>query len=271
MLFLPGCPDSRWAAWLGDRPARAAGVRLVGVNRPGYGATPRRPAGHLAVAALLCELADRMGAERFGVLGMSVGGTYALACAAAHPDRVSGVVTVSAPGEVCAMDPPEHRDGVDAEERTLLAAVRSAGSVDAAAALMRAPFEEHAATVLGDDADDDLARRFLAGLPAADAALLAQVPPAVLATQAREALSCPDGYLQDAVAMLRPWTFDPCAIRCPVRVVHGAEDTAASPRNARWLADHVPGATLEILPGTSHLGALHEHWPALLRALEDPG
>jgi pimeloyl-ACP methyl ester carboxylesterase len=265
VLFLPGCPDSRWAAWLGDAPARAAGVRLVAVNRPGYGASPRRPVGHLGVARQLCAVADELGAERFGILGMSVGGTYALACAASHPDRVSRVVTVSSPGEVASMVPPHHRDGASADEMAQLEAVRE-GSVEEAVALLRRDFEEYAATVLGEEGADpqDVARRLLDGLPEADAALLSAVPATVVARQAREALCCPDGYLHDAAAMLRRWELGVRAVRCPVRVVHGALDTAASPRNSHWLAGHVPGATLELLPGTTHLGALHEHWPSLL-------
>ena len=45
VLFFHGCPDTRWAARTGDAPARAVGVRLLCVNRQGYGAptSPARP------------------------------------------------------------------------------------------------------------------------------------------------------------------------------------------------------------------------------------
>ena len=39
VLFFHGCPDTRWAARSGEDAAREAGVRLLCVNRPGYGAS----------------------------------------------------------------------------------------------------------------------------------------------------------------------------------------------------------------------------------------
>lgn len=112
-----------------------------------------------------------------------------------------------------------------------------------------------------------MAGRWLEGLPPEDAALLPAAPTAVLAAQAREALRNTNGYLHDASAMLRPWEFDVTAVRCPIRVVHGESDVAASPRNARWLSDHVSGAEVQLLPETTHLGALRRRWPEHLAAL----
>src|SRR5262249_19093939 len=41
------------------------------------------------------ELADRLGLHRFSIVGVSAGAPYALACAAALPDRVAAVAAVS--------------------------------------------------------------------------------------------------------------------------------------------------------------------------------
>jgi pimeloyl-ACP methyl ester carboxylesterase len=244
VVFLPGCPDSRWAATPGDEPARRAGVRLVAVNRPGYGATPPGPSTHLTVADDLLGVADEFGAERFALVGMSVGGTYALACAARAPDRVAAVATVATPGDLGRMDPPQHRDGLSQEQAEHLARVRSAPSVEAAVELLRPEFEEYRTRTLRETPDDP-----------------AQV----------EALSCPDGYLRDAAMTLRPWEWDPAAVSCPVLVVHGALDAQASVRNARWLAATVPGVRLRILNEAAHLDALHRSWDELLAFLTGAG
>jgi pimeloyl-ACP methyl ester carboxylesterase len=42
-------------------------------------------------------------------------------------------------------------------------------------------------------------------------------------------------------------------IGCPTLVVHGTEDRLISPRNARMLAERIPGATVVLLEGAGHL------------------
>ncbi len=267
VLFLPGCPDSRWASWPGDPVAAHRGVRLVSVNRPGYGASTPYASTPVTVADDLRALVDALGAEEVLVLGMSVGGLYALAFAARHPSRVAGVATVSAPGEVVALDPPQHRDGLDGPQRTLLARVAGAATAEEAAELLRPEFEAFVATVDPDDTDDEaLADRW----DGPGHELAALVPRAVLARSAREALGRTDGYLRDAAAMLRRWDVDLGAVRCPVQVHHGSLDTAASPRNAHWLVAHVSGASMTVVDGASHLGALHGRWGEVLDGLVSP-
>ena len=113
VLFFHGCPDTRRAAASGHDAARRLGVRLIAANRPGYGAsTPGRPS-YRRVADDVVELADELGLDTFGVLGMSVGGTFALACAAYHPERVRSAALVATPGEALpdgpALDPRRPR------------------------------------------------------------------------------------------------------------------------------------------------------------------
>src|SRR4051812_9371558 len=123
VLFFHGCPDTRRAAQSGYDAARRLGARLVAANRPGYGASTPAPPSYEHVADDAVDLADQLGLDTFGVLGMSVGGTFALACAAFHPDRVSAVALVAAPGEAPRMDPPWTRDDLDADGRGWYAAI----------------------------------------------------------------------------------------------------------------------------------------------------
>lgn len=82
VVVLHGCPDTRHVAMTGDDAAREAGVRLLCVNRPGYGDSTVQPSSHGSVADDLVAVAAGLGHERLAVLGMSVGGAYAVACAA---------------------------------------------------------------------------------------------------------------------------------------------------------------------------------------------
>ena len=85
-----GFPGCRLQAALLHEQALAAGVCLLAPAPPGFGASspaPRPTPLHWppAVAALAAPLGHR----RFGVLGISCGGAYALACASAMPARIA--------------------------------------------------------------------------------------------------------------------------------------------------------------------------------------
>ncbi|KAK8075749.1 hypothetical protein PG997_010412 [Apiospora hydei] len=96
-----GFPGSQGEAFGYDAAARAQGIRLVSVERPGMGASTFQPGRTLLDwPADLLALADHLGVKRFAVLGVSGGGPYALACWHRLPrDRCIGV------GLVCALYP----------------------------------------------------------------------------------------------------------------------------------------------------------------------
>ena len=187
VLFFHGCPDTRRAAWSGHEAARRLGVRLIAANRPGYGAsTPAAPS-YRRVADDAVALADLLGLDRCGLLGMSVGGTYALACAAHHPDRVDAAALVATPGEAARMDPPWTRDDLDADGQGWYAALAE-GRVEDNVETVRPDFLAYRSGVDPADPDDAaLAARWTSGLPAEDALLLAGRTAGDLAADAREA------------------------------------------------------------------------------------
>ena len=51
----------------------------------------------------------------------------------------------------------------------------------------------------------------------------------------------------------RPWGFDLAQIRVPVLLWHGDLDDEVPLAHARWLAERIPGASLEIVEGAGHL------------------
>jgi pimeloyl-ACP methyl ester carboxylesterase len=267
VLFFHGCPDCRLAAVPGDGSAREAGVRLVAVDRPGYGGSTRAASDHLSVADDTFAVADALELSSVGVLGMSVGGGYALACAARHPGRVSSVAVVSSPADVTELDPPWPRDELDAEGQDFFRMLAREPVRDAIER-MRPGFASYLADLRPDDPDDaDLARRFLEGLDDRDREVAREWDVVAIAACIRESLRGPDGYLRDAAVTFRAWDFDVEALSVDVRVWHGAHDTQHSLRNAKWLADRIPRARLTVLPDDGHLGALHRHWSAILAAL----
>jgi pimeloyl-ACP methyl ester carboxylesterase len=246
VLVCHGTPDTRWVARTGASAATAAGVRLVGLNRPGYGTSTPSDSTMPSVADDAAAVLDLLGLDRVAVVGMSVGGAYAAALAARHPGRVTALAVVAAPRET----------------RT------ATGPVVAGMERARPELEEWAAGVHVADPDDAaLADRWLGALPPEDAALLrASCSTAEVAASAREALACHDGYLRDAALLLSDWGFALSDVRCPTRLWYGAHDDRNPPETGRWWADRIAGAELTVTP-TTHLATLIQNWPAILAAL----
>lgn len=244
VAVLHGCPDTRHVAMTGDVAAREVGVRLLCVSRPGYGDSTAYASTHASVADDLAGVAAELGHDRFALLGMSVGGGYAVACAARHAGRVAALGLVST-------QPPGTRDE----------------PVEVLEAEVAPEFLAWRARVGPDDRDDEaLAARWLTMLPAADAALVAARPAADIAASVREALADPAGYLRDAATMSRRWSHAPELVRCPVRIWAGELDDRAAPHEvARGFAD----VEVTVRPATTHLAALVGHWPEVLATLRD--
>jgi pimeloyl-ACP methyl ester carboxylesterase len=93
VIWCHGGPGNRLAPAYVAPAAVDAGLRLVGIDRPGYGlstAQPGRTIGGWVPEVL--AIADHLGIDRFVTVGTSTRGAYALAVAALAPDRVLGVV-----------------------------------------------------------------------------------------------------------------------------------------------------------------------------------
>ena len=107
LFFFHGGPGSR--VWPIERTGTTRPVRLITVDRPGYGRSD--PHAGAAVATWgedLAELADRLSLERFAVAAWSMGGPFALAVAARFPARVTRVGLVS-----MSRVPPDEGDALE--------------------------------------------------------------------------------------------------------------------------------------------------------------
>lgn len=104
VLALHGMGSSRFT-WTGAMPLTRVcpGVRLIAVDRPGYGGSSPPPAGYSYSAFVedMTALADFLGLEEFCVAGHSSGGPYALAMAAEMPSRVVACASISSDPPYC--------------------------------------------------------------------------------------------------------------------------------------------------------------------------
>lgn len=220
------------------------GIRWVSYDRPGYGGSNPRPGRNVASAAEdVTAIADALGIERFAVMGHSGGGPHALACAALLPDRVQAAVSVSglAPMDAAGLD-------------------WFAGIADAGAAELRAAMS--GGTALRDLLE---ATEFdPAQFTEADFAALSGEWGWLGSVAGKAGKSGPDPMVDDDLAYVNDWGFDPTRIESPVLFVHGDQDRVVPAAHSQWLSAHVPGAApLWLRAGDGHISVLHAGEAAL--------
>ncbi|KAF3283370.1 hypothetical protein TWF970_001350 [Orbilia oligospora] len=97
IFYLNGTPGCHLEALLVDQVAERLGIPVISTDRPGFG----RSTFHVGRTLLswpqdIIELADHLDIPKFGVLGLSGGGPYALACVHAIPrERLAAATVVS--------------------------------------------------------------------------------------------------------------------------------------------------------------------------------
>jgi pimeloyl-ACP methyl ester carboxylesterase len=254
VLLLHGGPGSRLLCPDEDATA-AAGVRLLTVDRPGYGGSDPRPDPTVAGWAEDAQaLTDRLGLDRFAVIGFSAGGGYALACAARMPGRVSAV------GLACCEGPygevPGAEEELSPQERTLIERIRR----DPVAA--RAAVAEHVAWYQ----DPDTIWEFPPAPVDVPVLARADVRDALTRMFREGARQGVGGLVDDWVAVSLPWGFALAEVTVPVVVWQGELDHLVAPVHAVYLASVLPRATLVRYPEDGHLLFLR-HWSELLAAV----
>jgi len=255
VVLLPCAPGSRH---LDPDPAAtaAAGVRLLVVDRPGYGESSPLPAG---VASTLAARGDDVAAAlraldvaEAGVVGWSNGGSVALALAARHPAVVQALVLVATPA------PDDDVPWVPDEYRAVNRALRP----DPASAAERlAPYF---AEVVTDPAAsiDTMAAGPADEAVLSDGARRDQVV-AMLAEAFRQGAA---GVVSDIVAVnIAPAGFDPASVGAPTTLFYGTADVLVGPEHGDYWAAIVPDAQLRKVDGAGHLVAL-THWADILAA-----
>ena len=205
-------------------------------DRPGYGGSTPHPGRDIASAADdVAVIADALGIDRFAVLGHSGGGPHALACAALLGDRVTAAVSGSGLA-------PYPADGLD-----WFACINPVGTAELRAAVAgRAALEQVLST---SEFDPEMFTPTDHAALEGDWGWLGRI-----AMEAQKGGM--GGMVDDDLAYVTPWGFDPATITAPVLLLHGEADRVVPSTHARWLADRIPSAELWLRPGDGHVSVL---------------
>lgn len=242
-----GQPGSRKdASAVTEETLSRFGVRLLAIDRAGYGDTSPVGLNRCDVARDLLTVADHLGIGALPVMAVSMGAVYALSLAALAPERVQKVVLIS--GHVLPYDAPAIVAALSADEQADLA--RLLGGRTAA---LDAEYAAAASAMAQDP--EGLLRGMAAGWGHREQAL-AHTPwlDAVAASVAFGLSQGHDGLLEDGLRTVRPLEFQLSDVRCPVRAIHGTIDDLEPFANLERLAERLDDCVVVALPGMGHLG-----------------
>jgi pimeloyl-ACP methyl ester carboxylesterase len=211
-------------------------IRWVSYDRPGYGGSTPRPGRDLASAAVDASgVADALGIETFAVMGHSGGANHALACAALLPGRVLAAACLAASA-------PLHAEGLD-----WFGGMAPYGAAQLRAAVQGRPALE--AFLASTDFDPEYFT------PADHAAL--RGPWSWLLSIVEKAMeSGPGPVVDDNLAYVAPWGFDPEQAGSPVLFLHGGQDRVIPSSHGEWLARRCGSAELWARPADGHISVL---------------
>lgn len=194
------------------------------------------------------------------MVGRSGGGPHALACAALLGDRVAHAACLVglAPSDAEDLDwyagmsrsnTEEYKNGNIPELRAHLSAL---------AERIREDPEEMLNLLVEDLADSDK--------PVVRDVAIQRLLTNTYKEAVREG---GDGWVDEVLALRRPWGFDPASIKVPVLLWHGADDVFSPASHTLWLARQIQRSVVAVQRGAAHFSAF-EVLPSALAWVKDP-
>lgn len=230
-----------------DDVAAAAGIRLISPDRPGVGRSDSDSGrSTLSWASDVEELVDRLGVERFAVMGWSMGGQYAAAVGHALRHRVTRVAIVAG---ALPLTGSGVFDQLPAMDRYLTRMSERAPWLARQWFRIMGLAPRLAPVLYGRLAARDLGK--------ADGAVIRGEGFRTFARMSREAIRQPAGAVEEYRAWMRPWGFAPEDLDVPVDIWAGTDDQLINPSWPQRLASRIPNATLNIRDGGHFVAHLH--------------
>ena len=233
VIYTAGTPVSGLGGAWYDETARAAGLRWISPDKPGYGGSDyQRERSLISWGDDLAALAGQLGLDRFALAGESGGGPFTLAAAHRLAGRVSVVALIASAGSSSRAE----RAGQQARIRFYGWLARNAPALNAV------PLTVMRWSLASPARRERSLRRAMAKTPEAKHAGL-RIEFEAVADALRQGTR---GTVQELALIRPPWPFPLSEVKTPVHLWHGALDTNVPIASARHLR-----ANCRTLPCTS--------------------
>ena len=261
VFYFHGFPGSGVEAAWGSAAASRAGIRLLGIDRPGFGwSDPHRGRSIDSLVDDVRVLADHLGIHRFGVLGMSGGAPFALASAALAPERVHSAAVVSGMGPL--VDGRAEPGMTPFNRIGLRLAARAPWALTALAPLV-AMFPRHVPGAV--------VSHLAAVTNEHDRVFLQGELGALLTESFRRAVRHgADGMLSEARMFVRPWGSWFGRLSLPVHLFHGGQDRIVPVTIARRMAENIPRCEARFYAEEGHFSVMGRHLEEVMAAVGRP-
>lgn len=242
-----------------DTILKQLGVRLIGIDRPGYGMSTRKPNHNLMdMVDDTMMLAKGLNISKFAVLGYSAGAPYALACAYRFPEIITGCAIVSS------LPPMDDAQGFQAVNANYARLFQLAQNMEPFFRILMRGF-------FWFDVRRDPAyyiKELTATMPSIDQNIMStpQVFDSRRMMWDEIQKNGSDAFVDEMVTLVKSWGFRLQSVRVPVDIWWGESDTMSAPVVGKRMADFIPNSTLHLEPQAGHL-ILFSHWQAILESI----
>lgn len=238
--------------------AKKKSVRLIVLDRPGYGASDPNPdASFVNWSKDLVELADHLKIEKFSLTGYVMGGMYVLACAHEIPERIKRVASIS--NGVMPESPSDYKEFIPFYRMN----IRLAKYMPKAYELISSIFIKGA---LSDP--DSFIKQMSENLNSADKEIMNSLNfKNELVTSLKEAfLQGGKASSREMIYFTHDWAFKTSNIKVPVDIWQGTDDCHVPRVLGERFAEQIKDANLFTKEGQGHY-LFFTHWEEILDEL----
>ncbi|MBP7862553.1 alpha/beta hydrolase [bacterium] len=258
LLYCHGGASSKLDIAFADPTLADYNIDLIAIDRPGIGMSTRQPDRTLLdwsqdVRFFLTELKIE---KPLPIIGWSLGGPYAMACAYALPDLIDKMALSGSCGPIGHLDSIKDLDLL--LDRILFT---FPDSLHWTISIMLSIYAQLPTEFVRKDLIKQMKSRF-------DREIVeAYTKEECKAFMQNSLTNFGWGVIDDYVAVKRPWGFPLNAIAAQVHVFHGGDDTLSPISQAHYLRSHIPKAKLHIIDNQGHF-LLNRSLPDFLASLD---